>query len=59
MEYIYRGDTVLYKNKRYIIIHDDFDCGGNFHLLDMVRIPYRHTSFARVIQVEEAMVNKI
>lgn len=51
------GDVVTYKNKPYVIVHEDFDCGGNFHILGIVRINKCYPIFLKVKYIEEGWLN--
>jgi hypothetical protein len=53
MDYPRIGKLVTYKNKDYVVVSEDFDCGGNLHVLGMVKVDKWHRRFLRVIYIEE------
>jgi hypothetical protein len=50
------GDKVWYKNKSYIVINEDFDCGGNLHVLGLVRLYTNHPTLLRVRYADDREV---
>lgn len=59
VNYPRKGKLVIYNNNDYVVVSEDFECGGNFHILGLVEIKKYHWGFAKVIYVEEREGNVI
>jgi hypothetical protein len=53
------GKLVTYKNKDYVVVSEDYDCGVIFHILGLVKANKYHARYLRAIYVEEREGNVV